>query len=223
MQRWPIYVFLIQVAGCLVAAAISYIVPWVFLGHPIRFLSPAILLLGGLHLGFAGTTTLPVRYGRALKHTIGVLLVGGSLWLAWPAETESAMDWEAYSETALKQAQSQGKPVVIDFYADWCPPCHRMDRFVFSKESVAQAADDMVTLRVDATDRRAKSTQKTLNRHNVEALPTLLFLGDNGRERRDLRLVGFQPARRVIDHLRALQTETDQTSAVENDRNPRGS
>ncbi len=222
MQRWPIYLFLVQLAGYLAVAGISYLLPSVFLGHPIRFLSPGILLLGGLHLGFNAKTVLPGRYGPTLKYTIGVILIGGSLWLAWPAQTESAIDWQPYSKSAVEQARAAGKPILIDFYADWCPPCHQMERYVFSKESVAQAADGVVTLRVDASDRRANSTQQTLRRYNVDGLPSLLFMGPDGQERSELRLVGFHSADRVIAHLKALKNESVQTTMVPNEPIPNG-
>ncbi len=90
-------------------------------------------------------------------------------------------------QTALDRAE--GKPVMIDFYADWCSSCKLMEATTFQDPAVKEALKDFVILKADITahDHQDKAM---LNYFNVVAPPTFLFFDKQGNEIKSLRIVG---------------------------------
>jgi thiol:disulfide interchange protein DsbD len=99
--------------------------------------------------------------------------------------------WKPYSKQALMDAAAGHKPVVIDFYADWCPICHELDRTVFSRPEIQAKLAQVVALRMDATNQDDPQVQQILQDYEVEGLPTIVFLDSHGQEIKDSRVIGF--------------------------------
>ena len=99
-----------------------------------------------------------------------------------------AIKWERNFEEALKKARKSGKPVIVDFWADWCGWCHRLDRTTYADPWVARKAQDFVAVKVD-TEGSRKELDVALKYH-VTSLPTVVFLSPEGRQ--VYRLNGFQ-------------------------------
>lgn len=87
---------------------------------------------------------------------------------------------------AVKKAK--GRPILIDFYADWCIACKAMEASTFKDPRVTQKLRDFVILKVDLTSN--KESKVLLQQLNVIAPPTFLFLNKSGNELKNLRLVG---------------------------------
>jgi thiol:disulfide interchange protein DsbD len=100
-----------------------------------------------------------------------------------------------------------GKPVMLDFYADWCVSCKEMERYTFSDPAVRSRLQNLVKLQADVT---AGSPQHTalLQRFRLFGPPGIVFFDRSGREIPGLRVIGFQPAEQfaaVLDRALALQ------------------
>jgi thioredoxin:protein disulfide reductase len=96
-------------------------------------------------------------------------------------------------EREVAQAKSQGKPVLLDFYADWCVSCKEMERYTFSDAAVQAALSKVVLLRADVT-RNDDVDQVLLKHFGIIGPPTIAFFGSDGAERRNFREVGYMKA-----------------------------
>ncbi len=89
-------------------------------------------------------------------------------------------------------AQAAGKPLLFDFYADWCVSCKEMEKYTFTDPAVQSALADFVLLKADVTANDALD-QALMKRFGIIGPPGTLFFAD-GHERRELRLVGYEKA-----------------------------
>lgn len=112
------------------------------------------------------------------------------------AQAKSVEDVDAH----LAQAALRGQWTLIDFYADWCVSCHVIERNVFDNAAVAARLARMQVVRPDVT-RNDTTDQALLKRWGVMGPPTLILVGPDGTERRDLRAVGEIDARAFLDRL----------------------
>jgi len=99
---------------------------------------------------------------------------------ALPARSVQAagpVRWYASVEEASLAARELNKPLMVDFWADWCVPCRVMEEEVYSSDQFVQAAQSFVAVRIDF-DRKPAVSRK----YNVSALPTILFTDSYGDE-----------------------------------------
>ena len=103
-------------------------------------------------------------------------------------------------EQAVQASSATGKPLMLDFYADWCTYCIKMEDYTFSDPTVQAALAEVTLLQADVT---ANDTEDValLNHFNLFAPPAILFFGPDGQELGDARLVGFLDAGEFLEHL----------------------
>jgi thiol:disulfide interchange protein DsbD len=109
--------------------------------------------------------------------------------------------WKPFSKQALLDAAASHKPVVIDFYADWCPICHELDRTVFSRPEIQAKLAQVVALRMDATNQDDPQVQQILQQYDIEGLPTIVFLDSHGQEIKDSRVIGLVTPQEFLQAL----------------------
>jgi thioredoxin:protein disulfide reductase len=98
--------------------------------------------------------------------------------------------WTPYSEDALNAALGAGKPIIIDFWADWCGACHELKEKTFSKYDFQELSKNFTLLVVDATEDTPEN-QKILTKYGVQGLPTVYFMNSNGEPLKDLTFNQF--------------------------------
>jgi thiol:disulfide interchange protein DsbD len=103
-------------------------------------------------------------------------------------------------ERAVASAQ---RPVMLDFYADWCISCKEMERNTFSDPSVAEVMNEFALLKIDMTDFN-DDHQAVLNAFGLIGPPAYLFF-KGGEELEPYRLFGFVPPEPFMDHLGAVR------------------
>ena len=104
-------------------------------------------------------------------------------------------------DAAIKTAA--GKPVLLDFYADWCVSCKEMERFTFTDTQVLQRLAGMVKVQADVTANNAEH-QALLKRFRLFGPPGIVFFDKNGKEINGLRVIGFQNSEKfssVLDEV----------------------
>ncbi len=103
--------------------------------------------------------------------------------------------------TGARIAQAQGKPVMLDFYADWCVSCKEMERFTFSDAAVQARLKNVVLLQADVTA-NSEADKALLKRFGLFGPPGILFFDAQGKELTDLRVTGFQDAPQFLRRWR---------------------
>ncbi|SEL50884.1 thiol:disulfide interchange protein DsbD [Roseateles sp. YR242] len=107
-------------------------------------------------------------------------------------------------EDALRTA---GKPVMLDFYADWCVSCKEMERFTFTDARVRAQLAGMLLLKADVTANSAQD-RELLKRFHLFGPPGTIFFGANGEEITNIRVIGFQDAERFLQSLQTAGIPT---------------
>jgi thiol:disulfide interchange protein DsbD len=90
-------------------------------------------------------------------------------------------------------ASAAGKPVMLDFYADWCVSCKEMEKYTFPDRAVRAALANTVLLRADVTA-NDEQDQALLKHFGIFGPPTIAFYGTDGIERSAFRVVGYMKA-----------------------------
>jgi thiol:disulfide interchange protein DsbD len=93
-----------------------------------------------------------------------------------------------------------GKPVMLDFYADWCVSCKEMESFTFSDPKVRAELERMLLLQVDVTANN-EHDKALLKRFSLFGPPGIVFFDAEGREIKGLRVIGYQNAERFLKTL----------------------
>ena len=180
---------------------------WVLVGMAAYFIRPilpraaGILLLAavafsaGLHLGWIDRTTASFRAFDWIRNGIVIVsvVITTTLIGSWVAQGPG-VNWQPYSEELLADAKKSNKPVIIDFYADWCSPCRELEDITFHDTAIVkQAKQNFIMIKVDLTRKGNPLHERLLKEYEVKGVPTVVFLNSKGNERDDLRLVDFLP------------------------------
>ena len=201
-----------KTAGMLLLAVALWIASPVLPGLVVMLGWAALLLFPGIFLSVLDPLPVDARgWRRFWKKGVGiVLLVVGTAMLAGglagsrdplrPLDVFHAragvlpgfedIGSEAELDALLKTTD---RPILLDFYADWCVSCKEMERDTFSNPAVAARMARMQLLRVDVTDYN-DSHKALLQRFGFVGPPGIVFFGADGQLREGLRVTGFMPA-----------------------------
>ncbi|WP_437890444.1 protein-disulfide reductase DsbD [Phytobacter sp. V91] len=171
-------------------------------------------LLGVAFFAWAFITSLGAT--RPVMRIAQILLLGAALVCARPLQ-----DWAFGQPTAQSQAhlpfttiktvddlnqalaQANGRPVMLDLYADWCVACKEFEKYTFSDKQVQAALQNTLLLQADVTANDAQD--KALLQHlQVLGLPTIVFFDAQGQQHPAQRVTGFMDAPAFVGHLRNL-------------------
>ncbi|HET7437288.1 MAG TPA: cytochrome c biogenesis protein CcdA [Thermoanaerobaculia bacterium] len=155
----------------------------------------ASLLIGAFFLFFSRS-----KGARAWRVALSILLLVAGVAFAIP-RGGTHVQWQKYDAATIAAARTSGKPVIIDFYADWCLPCKELDEKTFSDPRVAAKLGDFVRIKADLTSPDDATTKELTKQYAIRGVPTLVFLGADGAERTDLRWTGFEPADKFAERL----------------------
>ncbi len=144
----------------------------------------------------------PINFANLNQYT-----QGGSPAL-FNQESEHSLFSRVSSLSALDQklemAKKDDRPVMLDYYADWCVDCVRMENNTFSDPKVGQKLSNFVMLQVDVTDPQNKQTNDIKKRYGVYGPPAMLFFNSKGSENDELRKYGYMGPDEFMDHISKL-------------------
>jgi thiol:disulfide interchange protein len=193
----------------LIGMAIYFVAP--LLGSWSRYVLIAFLLISAIYFFWVAGKTKPVQFAWALR-LIGAVAVA-AIFLVLPGRPRPQIPWQPYSAEALEAARREGKPVIIDTFADWCIPCKELDQRTFSDSNVRSEAERFVSLKLDLTGKDPESTSAQ-SRFSIIGVPTIIFLEPSGVERKDLRLEGFEKAEPFLSRMKRVSLGGSKPLAV---------
>lgn len=176
------------------------------------WLVPLACLTGGVYLGWLERPAGKSPRFEIFKKIAGSLAaVAGIVMLLNVAygSSKPALDWEKYRAGILEEARTAGQQVVLDFYADWCIPCHELEKYTFSDPQVAAILKRFRRIKVDTTSVGSAEVEDVARKYSVYGIPTVLFLDADGQEVEELRIAGYVSPEEFLEAVRSssrLQT-----------------
>ncbi|EKG30369.1 protein-disulfide reductase DsbD [Pseudomonas avellanae] len=121
------------------------------------------------------------------------------------AVAPNSTQWQTITTSAeldrvMQEAQSAGKPLLLDWYADWCISCKVIEHEVLPDPGVVARLAGYSLIRFDMTDSNAEQ-RALLDRYKLFGPPALLFFAKNGEELQNVRVVGEIDAAGLIERL----------------------
>ena len=168
------------------------------------FVVPLSLIAGGLYLGFLEPSGKDKPTFRRLKWGFGIACIALGTMFANDLR-DPGIEWQQYNADLVARAQTSGKPVMLDFYADWCIPCLELDRRTFTNPSVITASEDFVRLKVDLTRFDSPEAEALRKQYTIAGVPTIVFLDKNGSEALTARVVGYLPPEEFLGRMKSVE------------------
>ncbi len=188
----------------LIGMALYFLMP--LMGNYVNYIFIAFFAISALYLLFYESgKTKPKQFAWVLR-AIGIGAAAVAVMMALPKKIEAEIEWQPYSEQALRTAERDGRGVIIDTYADWCIPCKELDHVTFTDTDVKRESERFVRLKLDLTSNDANSEAgRAKAKFGIRGVPTVIFLDPAGRERADLRLEGFEKPNLFLTRMKQVE------------------
>jgi len=179
--------------------------PWHDAG---TFILAFIALAAGVHLGFISETGKSVRTFVVIRRTVGIFAIGLSLFLAGSVFLRGpGVSWQPYSQGTYTKAITAKKPIIIDFYADWCTPCRELDKKTFHDRDVVKESEKFSMIKVDLTKEANPDVIQLLKKYDVKGVPTVIFLDADGNGIKELQIVDYIPGKEFLLRMKRVLGE----------------
>ncbi|MGE9743207.1 protein-disulfide reductase DsbD family protein [Bdellovibrio bacteriovorus] len=156
------------------------------LRHIQKGLMQALLVVG---IGYAVIAVLDLR-----PYIRGQMMGGASI------NQIQKLNWQPYSDAALAQATKEQKPVIIDFWADWCAACLELEEHTFTDPRVRAMSENYVLLKFDAT-KDSPELRELKKKYHIQGLPTVVFINPHGVWIDALTLTQFEKAPEFLKRM----------------------
>jgi thioredoxin:protein disulfide reductase len=202
-----------KVFGIVLLASALYFLRPLLDDYLATFLFALLIIFTGVYFGWLETSVKQWTVLRPLRPVLGVALVVLGAWsmfagtrAAEPAasgEPQAAVSFIPYSAAALQEARQTRTPVILDFSADWCKPCKKMESETFTDDRILKEGRRFVWIKADLTTSGSPEVEELKKSYDIKGVPTIIFIGSDGMEKD--RLVGFVRSREF--HGRMLSVE----------------
>lgn len=197
--EWMVWVK--KLFGVILLAVGLYYLMLVVNADWVEWVLPVALFAGGIYLGFFEKSANARPGFRSLKWITGVAAVIAAVWFS-STNLAKGLEFRDASEATLHAAAASGRPVMVAFSADWCVPCHELENLTFTDARVIRAAREFETFAVDLTRYDSPEADRWRRQFGITGVPTVVFLGADGREVREARVEGFLPADAFLERMR---------------------
>lgn len=161
--------------------------------------------MGGFNLKRAGL--LP-RVGMLFVAASAFLLFNASPFMSHSGSSSNLLAFNHLSslselEKTLAEAKGKGQPTIVEFYADWCTSCKKMEKHTISQAAVQTQLKDWHRVKANVTG-NTHNEQALLSQFNLVGPPSILFFDKDGVEQPQLRLTGEVAPSQLIEHLKKM-------------------
>jgi thioredoxin:protein disulfide reductase len=161
------------------------------------------VLAGALHASFGGPAVERVAKAIGLALLVGGIVYGAGASAARDrARSGEGIAWMGDERAALALARAEGRPVVIDFWADWCTACKELDKIAWADPHVHDALRSFVTVKIDATT-ETPEIGALFEKYGIVGMPTVVLIDRRGHEL-PARITGSIHAEEMLDWLSAV-------------------
>ena len=192
-----------RIFGVILSAAGLFYLALAFVPKLSAFVIPAALILGGAYLGFLEPSGKEKKGLQRFKWAFGIVALAFGI-VSANALRETGMTWEQFSETQVLNAKAQSKPLIMDFYADWCIPCLELEHKTFTDAEVISSTKDFVRLKVDLTHFDSPESEALRKKFNISGVPTIVFIDKTGQEVVSSRVVGYLPPKDFLEKVKPV-------------------
>lgn len=200
----------------MLALALYYVEP--LLGEKISLLVLGIFLTGlGVFSGAFDRMTSESGGRDRFWKTVGVVfLVLGIAYVARFAldlkpsaeripEEKKGIAWMADESGGLARARAESMPAMIDFTADWCVACKKLERETFTHPDVVAESNRFIRIQIDATDTKSPPVKKLIEKYGIIGFPTIVFIDSAGNRVPEKRIVDFVAGEEMLERMREVR------------------
>ncbi len=191
-----------HIFGLLLLGMAAYFVSPILPKEVAHYLLPVFGIFAALYLLFVDKLANNLRGFRIFKTFFSVVIFALAVFALIPSEKKS-IDWQKFSEQKLTQAKTDSKPVIIDFYADWCIPCKELDAVTFSNPKVIEESKRFSGLKADMTKSVSPEVDELRTAYKIIGVPTIIVIDSHGKEVK--RFTGFITAEEFLKDLKEVK------------------
>jgi thioredoxin:protein disulfide reductase len=147
------------------------------------------VVLGGIHMVAERRRSPVAHLSKPMKlASIIPAVAGAAMLFTWVTLNHNVdpnapkISWLTNENAARAKATAEGKPMLIDFGAEWCGACKELEDQTFPDPSVRSEAQRFIAVRLDMTDDEDKEVLRLKDKYGVRGLPTIIMLDKTGKE-----------------------------------------
>jgi len=191
-----------HIFGLLLLGMAAYFVSPILPKEVAYYLLPLFGIIAALYLLFVDKLANKLMGFRIFKTLFALVIFALSVFTLIPSEKKS-IEWQKFSEEKIVSAKTEGKPVIIDFYADWCIPCKELDAVTFSNAKVIEESKRFSGLKADMTKSVSDEVDALRTKFKIIGVPTTILVDSKGNEVH--RFTGFIKADVFLESLKEVK------------------